>query len=415
LPEDVPGSDLSRTEVPATDELATDELAKLRLRLDPEARKVMELHWVADHRYTQPNAETYPWMWLWDSCFHAVIYASLGDERALHEAASVFRWQGGDGMVPHMGYQRDPAYGLRAWGRYGASVITQPPMYGHALRVLDEAGFDVARLVEPATAGLRFLLRRRRLDCGLVGVVHPWETGADDSPRWNACSPAPTGTPGWRMVKSNLVDSLVLNDCGSAVANRGFLVAPASFNALVAFNARELAAVSGDRSLLNEAAELAETLDASYDGDESTWPDLAADGSVSSGVRTLDALLPVLVSDNAGHVRKAFDDLLDPAAFEARCGPCGVDRREASFSPTSYWRGSAWPQLTYLLWVAARARGEVVAEQRLLHAALEGLLGSGFAEHHHPFSGRGLGAIPHSWACLPLAMLQTTSRARATS
>ena len=32
-----------------------------------------------------PNPTTYPWQWLWDSCFHAVVWAHLGDERAVVE------------------------------------------------------------------------------------------------------------------------------------------------------------------------------------------------------------------------------------------------------------------------------------------------------------------------------------------
>ena len=71
----------------------------------------MDHNWRGDHGYTMPSRETYPWMWLWDSCFHAVIYATLGDDRALLEAQSVFRWQTPDGMVPHMGYQADEAFG----------------------------------------------------------------------------------------------------------------------------------------------------------------------------------------------------------------------------------------------------------------------------------------------------------------
>ncbi|MCU1363848.1 MAG: hypothetical protein JWM55_1676, partial [Acidimicrobiaceae bacterium] len=130
--------------------------------------QVMDGNWVPEHGYTQPGTG-YPWMWLWDSCFHAIIYAALGDERAVIEASSVFRWQARDGMVPHMGYQRDPAYGRQAWRGNGGSIITQPPMYGHALRELDARGFDVSHLIEPATAGLRFLLRERRLPSGLFG------------------------------------------------------------------------------------------------------------------------------------------------------------------------------------------------------------------------------------------------------
>ena len=69
----------------------------------------MEAHWQPEG-YTVPNAVTYPFAWLWDSCFHAVIWAALGDDdRALTELAHVFRCQDErTGFVPHIDYQRAP-------------------------------------------------------------------------------------------------------------------------------------------------------------------------------------------------------------------------------------------------------------------------------------------------------------------
>jgi len=86
-----------------------------------------------------------------------------------------------------MGYPSDPAHHAAFWGRQGWSSITQPPMYGHAIAELAARGITVdPELLERATAGLRFLLdRRRRSPGGLVEIVHPWESGADDSPRWD--------------------------------------------------------------------------------------------------------------------------------------------------------------------------------------------------------------------------------------
>ena len=79
----------------------------------------MDYNWLGEHEYTMPNRVTYPWMWLWNSCFHAIIYAALGDERAMLEANSIFRWQTEDGMVPHMGYQAEQNIGRLAWRSHG--------------------------------------------------------------------------------------------------------------------------------------------------------------------------------------------------------------------------------------------------------------------------------------------------------
>ncbi len=55
-----------------------------------------------------PNQATYPWQWLWDSCFHAVVWAHLGDERAGLELASALSAQDADGFVPHLRYGSAP-------------------------------------------------------------------------------------------------------------------------------------------------------------------------------------------------------------------------------------------------------------------------------------------------------------------
>ena len=73
------------------------------------------------------------------------------------------------------------------WGRPGTSSITQPPMYGHAVAELVRRGVDVdADVVDRAGRGLRFLLESRVRDGVGPVIVHPWESGCDDSPRWDA-------------------------------------------------------------------------------------------------------------------------------------------------------------------------------------------------------------------------------------
>jgi len=365
----------------------------------------MDANWLGVHEYTMPSRDTYPWMWLWDSCFHSIIYAALGDERALLEAESVFRSQTPDGMVPHMSYPADVAYGRVAWGMNGASILTQPPMYGHMLRVLDEQGFNVAPLIERATAGIRFILRERKASTGLVNVAHPWETGADDSPRWDPWCVEGTGHAEWGSVKDRFVRSLVVNAHGAAVSNPLFAVAPASFNALVAFNARELAEVSNDPALRNESIELAEALDDNFDEELVTWVDVASDGTTTSSIRTLDALLPVLVTPRQKRVERALRQTIDSTAFGAPFGPCGVDQRENVFAADAYWRGAAWPQLTYLLFVAATRSEHLDIRDTLASNAIRAALRSNFSEYLNPITGVGHGASLQSWACLPIAML----------
>lgn len=357
--------------------------------------EVMARHW-RPGGYTVPNGGVYPWQWLWDSCFHSLIWAELGDaDRAVAELASALALQDEDGFVPHMTYHGDPEARAGFWGRVGTSSITQPPVFGHAVAALTRRGIEVPReVVERAGRGLRFLLERRaRSAGGLVTVVHPWETGCDDSPRWDgACSGGWTA-PRWYDLKGELLATVERSPGGAPLANPAFAVGPAGFNAVVAFAARELAGVTGDDHLRAGADELAGALGARWDPGLATWAD---DGPWPSGrVRTADALLPALVVDGG------LDPLGDPAGLGGAFGPAGTDRREPAYDPTGYWRGPVWPQVTYLLWLAARRQGHPLAAT-LAEGLVAGATRSGLAEYWHPDTGEGLGAIPQSWAGLAL-------------
>jgi len=372
-----------------------------RRAVDGVSRRVLESNWVGKPGFTMPNRRKYPWQWLWDSCFHAISWSRLGDPRGITELETVLSLQLPNGFVPHMGYQTNPSSSLELWHAPGRSDITQPPMYGHALRVLAERGFAVEHLYGPATAGLDYLFSER-LDpgSGLIRVVHPWETGCDDSPRWDGWHAEPFKERSWNARKRELVRSIQLRD-GGAWRNPGFDVGSAGFSALVAFNARELGELTANRDLLRKASGLAKAIDARWLPARRTWSDLCFTGPhTTSAVRTLDALFAVLVSEDPRSVDDAFEEVFDPSCFWRGHGPSGTAADEPSYDPRRYWRGDAWPQEIYLLMIAASRRGRSVEAGRLAERLVLGCIGSRYAERWNPETGAGLGAIPQGWATL---------------
>ncbi|MEL7206712.1 MAG: hypothetical protein AAGK32_00510, partial [Actinomycetota bacterium] len=364
--------------------------------------------------YTSPNLETYPWQWLWDSCFHALVWNHLGrPDRAVVELSSALEPIDGDGFVPHMRYPSDPEFAAEFWGRSATSSITQPPMYGHELAELHRAGVELdVGLLDRASNGLRFLLERRSRTAGLVTVVHPWETGCDDSPRWDHWSPGAYDRDRFRALKGELLGSVERTEAGAPVGNPAFAPGSAGFNALVAFNAIELASVTGDHALASAATELVSALTDRWDDETSSWVDAGPHAATSGRCRTADSLLGVLVVDDERTIDAAFAELADPASLGGDFGPAGVDRREAAFDPDAYWRGPCWPQLAYLLWLAAVRRGRTEDADRLATTTRRGAHESGLAEYWNPDTGRGGGATPQSWATLALLLTDdpTTTR-----
>lgn len=344
-----------------------------------------------------PNATTYPWQWLWDSCFHAVVWAHLGDERAGLELAAALADQDADGFVPHLRYVGGGPH-EDFWGRPATSSITQPPMYGHAIARVLAAGLPVAdEVVARAGRGLRFLLeRRRRSPGGLVELCHPWESGCDDSPRWDGVLAGPWTVAAWREAKGRLLERIERTPGGAPVANPDFAVGSVGFSALVAWNALELVSVTGDDGLAAAARELTDAIDARWDAERRTWTDDGALAAGSGRTRTHDGLLPLLLVDRP----EARAELVDPTALGGAFGPAHVHRAEPAFDPTGYWRGSAWPQMTYLSWRAARWAGDGLSAASFQNSITSASVVSGFAEHWDPDSGAPLGASPQSWSTL---------------
>lgn len=376
----------------------------------------MDTAWVAAEGYTAPNTEVYPWLWLWDSCFHALVWAELGDaERAVAELSAALSTIDEAGFVAHMGYQLDPERPVELWGRRGASSITQPPMFGHAIAALRRRGIEVPdSVIHDAQRALDHLLRVRPRVAGLIEVVHPWETGCDDSPRWDDLCPGDHfDLERWRAHKVDLLAHVERGPAGEPLHNPAFAVGSVGFSALVAFNTRELMSVTGDRSLVPMVDDLVAALDARFDPHRRTWVDAGSTAAGSGASRTADALLPLLVSADADARHRVVEELLDEDAYASAFGPRGVHLREPTHAASTYWRGPVWPQLAYLLWVGLRRAGETDAADVIATTTVSGAVESGLAEYWNGDTGEGLGAIPQSWTGVALLMVDSADPQRA--
>ena len=268
--------------------------------------------------YCVPNPTTYPWQWLWDSCFHAVVWAHLGDERADARArAARSSAQDGDGLRPPPPLRRRPQPHAALWGRSGASTITQPPMYGHAVAELTAARVRGGRATS-STA--------RRAGCGSCSagggapraawwssairgsrVATTARAGTTSSPRGGAPGRGSTGRARWWARSSG-------RPAGRrSTTRRSPSARPASppwwHGTRWSWRASRPTTTCADRR-----SELADAVDARWDAERTTWVDDGPTADGSGGVRTLDALLPLLLRPRP----EAIASLTDPTAFGAR-------------------------------------------------------------------------------------------------
>ena len=127
------------------------------------------------------------------------------------------------------------------------------------------------------------------------------------------------------------------------------------------------------------------------------------DGATARGsgrIRTLDALLPALLHRGRGVLAPSST----PPPTARRTARAASTPREPTYDPRRYWRGSAWPQLTYLLWLAATSSGSDAARSALARSIVAGAARSGYAEHWVADTGAPLGAVPQTWSTLAVAV-----------
>ena len=154
----------------------------------------------------------YPHMWSWDAAFVAIGLAPLSVERAVVELDTLLSAQWANGMIPHIvfangvdGYFPGPArwatsaLAVNAPRNRHTSGITQPPVHAIAVqRILDHARSRgrSTRAVAEAFLDRRWddLVRWHRWlaeardprSRGRVTLYHGWESGMDNSPRWDS-------------------------------------------------------------------------------------------------------------------------------------------------------------------------------------------------------------------------------------
>jgi len=412
--------------------------------------------------WTKAAPALYPHQWSWDSAFIAVGWAHLDIGRAVRELRTLFAAQWATGMVPHIvfnpavpagGYFPDAARWECAALSPAAppapaatSGLCQPPVHAIAAHRIwqvaqngSEADAATARasldeLYPRLLAWHRYLATARDPEgSGLVTIYHPWESGTDNSPRWDAAMAAVAvgdvppyvradlrhvADPSQRPTMEEydrylwLVELLKRAHYDDAAITRAhpFLVKDVLFSAvLVAANDAlgEIAAVVGaadaERATIAGWAErgrraLAERWDPALglclDYDLRTGAPLAT--------RTVAGFAPLVAGGLGADRLAALLASFDSPAFLGNPRlqwplPPSTSPTDPGFRSRSYWRGPTWPFMTWLLWWALGRAGHPERAAALRRTGLAQLADGRFAEYYEPFTGEPLGSADQSW------------------
>ena len=150
--------------------------------------------------YTLPtNNKLYPAQWNWDSAFIALGYSYFNIDYALEEIETLLEGQWDDGMVPHiLFHDKDTTYfpNHTTWKcgkNIPSSGITQPPVLAIILKKIiennqlndDQNSRILKILIKIKKYHEWFIKFRDPNKTGLVSILHPWESGYDNSPIWD--------------------------------------------------------------------------------------------------------------------------------------------------------------------------------------------------------------------------------------
>ena len=387
--------------------------------------------------YTVPTKGLYPFQWNWDSCLTALGQRHFDEARAWTEIETLFAHQWPDGMVPHIVFhQWDDGYfpGPDVWatGRpVATSGITQPPVAGFALgRLFDRAADRAAAeararaLLPKVTAWHRwFHAMRDPGGEGLVAILHPWESGRDNSVDWDApFARVPTegiapytrrdtqhADPAHRPTKEQydrylwLVehfrglgwDNARLHDASP------FRVVDPGFNAILIRSCGDLADLAealGEPALAAENREMAARGLAALDG---LWSeplgqylcrDRVAGALIDSpSVGGLLAAFAPIPADRAARIAATIDG--HGARFRVASHPPGAP----GYQPKRYWRGPVWLVVNYMIADGLMRAGQGAAAEAITRSSLDLIRESGFAEYYDPETGEPLGGGRFTW------------------
>jgi len=392
--------------------------------------------------YTVPTDRLYPFQWNWDSAFVAMGFATFDPDRAYREIERLLEGQWADARIPHIVFHApsdDYFPGSDVWQvphTPPTGGIVQPPVLGSALRFVHEAASAAGlKGADERTRALLEPIRRNHTwwrdhrdpdDVGLVSILHPWESGSDNSPAWDAAlARVPTTTttvirrkdtghvdPSMRPTDADYARFIHLVDAYREVgwdASRMWQVAPFKVadlqtTAILARASEDLADLSATLGDAIAAVELSSLASHLRRGMTRQWrPALSrfVNRDLVSGedvlAPTQAGFLPFLGLNLPPDQRDAMSAEFARWTEGLVVGLPTVPRFDGSFDPRRYWRGPVWAVVNWLLVDGLRRNGLDAQAESLRVSTLDAIRRAGFAEYFDPVTGEGLGGGSFSW------------------
>lgn len=377
---------------------------------------------IGDFQYTVPSPNTYPYQWLWDSCFHVIILSHFKINDAKKEIFSLLSKQFQNGMIPHMIYwkkYKNTSFPKIKWGKNGTSTITQPPMLAFAVWHIFQKDKDINFLksVYPHLYHFyRYLLTERDPhQKHLIGIMNPDESGEDNSPRFDL----PLDLNSVQTLKENtnrrlkLVAQNIECKFDAPFCMRNFFwVKDVPFNSIMIANLRLLAKIAekvgSDEDAVyftKEAEDISSAMKKFMLEDGIFWSTYGEDYKKIK-VKTWAIFAPLFAQIISQKEAKNLvsKHLLNKNEFWTNFPVPATALNEASFDSKGFWRGPTWIGTNWFIYKGLLNYGFQDIAEEIKRSSIALIQKSGFREYFNPLTGEGLGAQNFTWGGLVIDM-----------
>ena len=389
--------------------------------------------------YTLPtNNKLYPAQWNWDSGFIALGYSYFNLNFALKEINTLLDGQWKDGMVPHILFHNTrtnyyPNY--TAWNcgnKIHSSGITQPPILATILKeILNKNSINKTQLLNIKKIILKikkfheWLIQfRDPKKSGLVSILHPWESGYDNSPLWDE-----------PMNKVKIEKNIKYKRADNKVVNPDFRPLDIDYDRYVTIknNLRKLkynpkkvyksslfnvVDVGFNSIFLKANKDLVELLDTFglnkkkidnyikvteknflklYDKKRKTFFSKDIKNNRKIFVPSITNYFLLFADFNNDKINKRLIQNLKKHNFKEKYFFSSIKSNHKSFEEKRYWRGPVWINCNWFIYKGLKNKDRLFSD-KIKNKTIQILEKKGFFEYFSCKSGQPMGAKNFSWS-----------------
>ncbi len=396
---------------------------------------------------TKPAPRLYPHQWKWDSAFIAIGMSHFNEERAQKEIITLLKGQWLNGMIPHIIFNpqaEDYHPGPQFWGskitndspaEIQTSGITQPPILSYAAYQIyrNSQNKDCAKAflkdVFPKLIKYQrfFFVHRDPFGEGLAYIIHPWESGLDNSPRWDGPMQRMKleWIPEFKRVDTNLISSTE-RPSDEEYVKYTYLVelfrgaeynqkhiwekSPFAIQAIL-FNSLMYASLDALKKIAHLLGEDTSEIKSwmlktknsiemkLWDAGSRAYGDFDLVENQIVLTNTVAKFIPLFAGiPSVERAKLIIESMMASDYWPDNGYPlCSVSRWNKKFDPVKYWRGPVWININWLMIRGLQTYGFFKEARDLTKKTIELVQKEGFYEYFHPLTGRGCGASDFSW------------------